>query len=69
MEEKINELSEWYVQRVFEEMERRGYTKEQIPYVIGKTGFYEALERVPEAQLHYAIEDAVDEILFVAAAQ
>ena len=49
-------------------MRRRGYTEEQIPYVIGKTGFYDALEKVPEVQLHYAIEDAVNEILFVAAA-
>ena len=69
MEENIKELSEWYVQQVFEEMRRRGYTEEEIPYVIGKTGFYEALEKVPEVQLHYAIEDAVNEILFVAAAR
>ena len=43
--------------------------EEKIPYVTGKTDFYEALERAHEVQHHYAIEDAVDEILFVAAAQ
>lgn len=68
MDERVKELSEWYVEKVFEEMRRRGYTEEQIPYVIGKTGFYDALEKVPEVQLHYAIEDVVNEILFVAAA-
>lgn len=69
MEERIKELSEWYVQKVFEEMRNRGYSEEEIPYVIGKTGFYDALEKVPEAQLHYSIEDAVNEIIFVAAAR
>ena len=49
-------------------MKRRGFEEEQIPYVIGKTRFYEALDKYPEQQLHYAVENAVDEILFMAAA-
>ena len=69
MEKRIKELSEWYVQQIYEEMQRRGYNEEQIPYVIGKSGFYEALEKYPEVQLHYSVYDAVNEILFVAAAQ
>ena len=69
MEDRIKELSEWYVQHVFDKMRHRGYSEEEIPYVIGKTDLYEALEKVPDVHLHYAIEDAVDETIFAAAAR
>lgn len=48
-------------------MKCRGYTSEEIPKVIAKTGFLNALNEYPEEQFHYSAEDAVDEILFVAA--
>ena len=68
MKRDYTEISEWYIQEVYKEMSRRGYTDKQIPYVIGKTRFFETLEKYPEQQLHYSVEDAVDEILFMAAA-
>lgn len=62
-EEKINV----YISKVYAEMELRGISKQEIPYVIGKTGFEEAIHLYPEEQMHYSIEDAVNEILLVAA--
>ena len=50
-----------------EEMKSRGLTEEEIPVVIGRTGFMEAIEQYPEEQLHYDISDAVDEIILTAA--
>lgn len=50
-------------------MKRRGLTAEEIPAVIGKTGFMSALEEFPEEQMHYDVSDAVDEILLTAAKQ
>ena len=46
---------------------RRGVNEDEIPRVIGKTGFMKALDEFPEAQLHYSAEDDVDEILVTAA--
>lgn len=51
---------------VHKEMSRCRYTPEEIPMVIGKTGFTKVMEQYPEEQMHYSIEDAVDEIVFVA---
>ena len=68
MNENIIETIEWYKQEVFNEMENRGYGKEDIPNIIAKTGFLRALNEYPEQQLHDSIQDAVDEIIFVAAA-
>lgn len=48
-------------------MKNRGLTEEEIPVVIGRTGFMEAIEQYPEEQLHYDISDAVDEIILTAA--
>lgn len=63
------EKKQKYIDRVHKEMIRRGYSPEQIPMVIGKTGFAKVMEQYPEEQLHYSIEDAVDEIMFVASLQ
>lgn len=56
-----------YADKVRAEMKRRGFTSDEIQKVIGKTGFMEALDLYPEEQMHYAIEDAVDEIIETAA--
>lgn len=56
-----------YKEKVLCEMSRRGYSSEEIPVIINKTGFYEALEKYPNEQMHFSINDTVDEILFVAA--
>ena len=49
-----------------DEMARRGFSPEEIPLVIGKTGFMEALEQYPEEQMHYDPYDAVNELLVIA---
>ena len=46
-------------------MRSRGLTGEEIPRIIGQTGFMRALNEFPEEQLHYSPEAAVDEILLV----
>ncbi len=56
-----------YIAKVHNEMKRRGFTSEEIPVVINKTGFLSALEEYPEEQLHYDVSDAVDEIIMTAA--
>ena len=56
-----------YVQKVHEEMRKRGYTEEEIPKIIGRTGFMPVIEEFPEEQFCYTIEAAVDEILEIAA--
>ncbi len=61
------EMKQEYISWIYEEMQRRGIPKEEIPKVIGKTGFMAVMEEYPEAQLHYQPEDAVDEILEIAA--
>ena len=68
MKRNLEEMSEWYTNRIFEEMLERGYTEEEVTYIIDKTGFREALDKYPEEQMHDSISDAVDEIIFVAAA-
>ncbi len=61
------EKKEAYIDDVRSEMKRRGFTSEEIPAIIGKTGFMEAIDRFPEEQLHYDVSDAVDEIIMTAA--
>lgn len=68
MDKDLKQMTEWYANRVFEELIERGYTENETVKIIDKTGFREALEKYPEEQLHDSISDAVDEILFVAAA-
>lgn len=63
------EKKQKYIDKVHKEMRRRGYTPEQIQMVTGKNGFMTVREQYPEEQLHYSIEDAVDEIMFVASLQ
>ncbi len=63
MEEKKKE----YMDEVRAELLVRGIAETDISKVIGKTGFESALNDYPEAQMHYDVEDAVDEILLVAA--
>lgn len=61
------EMKDDYLQDIYKEMKRRGFQEDEIPKVIGKTGFMGALEKYPEEQLHYSIFDAVNEIITVAA--
>jgi hypothetical protein len=61
------EKKQKYIAKVYHEMERRGFTSDEIPLVIEKTGFMSALEEYPEEQMHYDVSDAVDEILITAA--
>ena len=61
------EKKDAYLQEVYAEMRKRGFQEEEIPKVIGKTGFLSALEKYPEEQLHYEISDVVDEIITMAA--
>lgn len=56
-----------YTKMVHGEMRRRGFSPAEIPIVIGKTGFTQALEQYPEEQMHYDPYDAVNEILAIAA--
>lgn len=56
-----------YIESLYNEMRNRGLTNDEIPVVIGKTGFMEALDKYPKEQFHYEISDAVDEILLIAA--
>ena len=65
----VKEMSSKYEEKIYIEMKKRGFSEEEIPFVINKTGFYEALEKYPEEQMHYSISDAVDEIIFAAAAK
>ena len=61
------EKKQAYIDDVQYEMKRRGFTSEEIPVIIGKTGFMDAIEQYPEEQLHYDVSDAVDEIIMTAA--
>lgn len=63
------EIKQQYLSKVYQEMQRRGLTLDEIPAIIGKTGFISSLNTYPEEQLHYAVSDAVDEILLTAAQQ
>ncbi len=67
MNSSIEQKKENYIKKIHQEMRRRGIRPEDVPSVIGKTGFVSALNDFPEEQLHYSISDAVDEILLVAA--
>ena len=55
-----------YIAMIYDEMARRGFSPEEIPLVIGKTGFMDALEQFPEEQMHYDPYDAVNELLVIA---
>ena len=61
------EKKQEYIDSIYEEMEHRGFSKNEIKYVIVKTGFMIVMQEYPEEQMHYSISDAVDEILLVAA--
>ena len=63
----LKEKQKAYVTQVYNEMLRRGFTLEEIPKIIDKTGFLAALEEYPEEQLYYDVYDAVNEILLTAA--
>ncbi len=63
----LEEKKKMYIEDVYMEMKKRGFTASEIPMVIGKTGFMKAIELYPEEQMHYDIADAVDEIIMVAA--
>lgn len=56
-----------YFDDIRAELIKRGIPQQDVMKVISKTGFMSALNDFPEEQLHYSINDAVDEILVVAA--
>ena len=56
-----------YISRIHTEMLHRGLTSEEIPKIIGKTGFMKVMDDYPEVQMHYHPKDAVNEILLTAA--
>lgn len=61
------EMKQEYLDKIYKEMNRRNIYDEDIPRVIGKTGFMKAFNENPEEQLHYNIASTVDKILVVAA--
>ena len=63
----IEERKKRYLSLIHKEMKNRGFSSAEIPVVIAKTGFMEALNEYPEEQLHYSASAAVDEILLTAA--
>lgn len=63
----MEEKKKLYIEEVYAEMKKRGFTSTEIPMVINKTGFMDAIDLYPEEQLHYDISDAVDEIITLAA--
>lgn len=63
----IDERKKRYIKKIYEEMRKRGFTSEEIPKIISRTGFMDALNYCPEEQMLIAVEDAVDEILLTAA--
>jgi len=65
--ENIEMYIKAYEIKIFEELKRRGISEDDIPKVIAKTGFMDALHDYPEEQLHYPVSCAVDEILITAA--
>lgn len=61
------EMKKRYMADVYAELNNKGVSEEDIPRVIGKTKFIATFNKYPEAQLHYAPEDAAIEILVLAA--
>jgi hypothetical protein len=61
------EMKNNYISKIYNELNRRGVSSEEIPIVIGKTGFMGVMQDYAEEQMHYSIQDAVDEILLTAA--
>jgi hypothetical protein len=61
------EMKNNYISKIYNELNRRGVSSEEIPIVIGKTGFMSVMQDYAEEQMHYSIQDAVDEILLTAA--
>ncbi len=64
---ELETMKQDYINLVYCEMKNRGFSSSEIPNVIAKTGFMDALETYPEEQLHYSASAAVDEILLTAA--
>ncbi|WP_044937873.1 hypothetical protein [Pseudobutyrivibrio sp. LB2011] len=56
-----------YIEKIYKEMKRRGFTFVESRAIIQKTGFIAALNEYPEEQLHYDVSDAVNEIIMTAA--
>jgi hypothetical protein len=61
------EMKKEYLDDIYSEMKRRGFSDAEIPIVIGKTGFMSAFDEYPDVQLHYDPRDAVTEIIETAA--
>ena len=56
-----------YLSCVYGEQRRRGLWDEDMPFVIGKTGFMSAMSENPEEQMQCSPEAAASEILLTAA--
>ena len=52
----LEEMRQKYIAKVFLELKRRGLTAEEIPVVIGKTGFMAALEEFPDGHCSKKIQ-------------
>jgi hypothetical protein len=61
------EMKNDYISKIYNELNRRGVSSEEIPIVIGKTRFIRVMQDYAEEQMHDSIQDAVDEILLTAA--
>ena len=57
------ESKQRYIAKVYQEFARRGFSEEEIPKIISKTGFWKVMEEFPREQLHYSAKDAVDELI------
>ena len=64
---ELEDMKKDYIQMIYEEFAQRGLNKEQSDKIIGKTGFYSAIEKYPEQQMHVSIYDAVNELIMIAA--
>jgi hypothetical protein len=62
-----DEMKNNYISKIYNELNRRGVSSDEIPGVIEKTGFMSVMQDYAEEQMHYSIKDAVDEILLTAA--
>jgi hypothetical protein len=62
-------MKQSYIDDVYAEMRVRGFTQEEIPIVIAKTGFMTALKENPDILLHFDIIDVVNDIVVTAARQ
>lgn len=61
----VTEKQKKYLTDVYKEFAARGFSRNSADRIIGRTGFMDVLKEYPQEQMHYSIEDAVDEIISV----